>query len=95
MKRLISPWTGERKQRWEGGLAGLCGLSEPVGVLQLCRGVYTVCLVGMSASFQVCPCVFRLSCFNALTQAQRALMRGGLNCFSLSFRVVTDALTLI
>ena len=28
-------------------------------------------------------------------QAQHALMRGGLNCFSLSFRVVTDAPTLV
>ena len=31
---------------------------------------------------------FRLSCFNASTQAQHALMRGGLRCFSLC--VVTD-----
>ena len=42
MKRLLSPWTGcdskgegrrERKQKWEGSVAGLCGRSRPVGNL--------------------------------------------------------------
>ena len=51
--------------------------------LQFCRSVYTLCLFGMSASVQVCLCVCRLSCFNELTQAQHALLRGGLNWFSL------------
>ena len=37
-----------------------------------CRCVYTLCLFGLSASFQVCLCVCRLSGFNALTLAQHA-----------------------
>ena len=64
---------GERKQKWEGGVAGLCGLSRPVGIpSSIFRSVYTLCLFGVSASFQVCLCVGRLSCFNALTQGHHA-----------------------
>ena len=44
--------------------------------------VHLVFFFGMSASYQACLCVCRLSCFNALTQAQHAFLRGGLNCFS-------------
>ena len=43
-KCLLSPWTdcdsqgegcGERKQKWKGGVAGLCGPSRPVDILLL------------------------------------------------------------
>ena len=43
----------------EGSVAGLGGLSGPVGILPFncCCSVHTLCLFGMSVSFQTCLCV--------------------------------------
>ena len=58
-------------------MAGLCGLSRLVGIfLQFCRSVYTLCLVGMCASCQVCLCVCRLSCFPRVDAGSACLVRG-------------------
>ena len=68
MGALLSPWTGcDKKERdvvkgnnkWKGRVAGLGGLSEPVGVLPFifCCSVYALCHFGMSVSFQTCLCV--------------------------------------
>ena len=45
--------------KWKGSVAGLGGLSLPVGVLpfNFCCSVYTLCQFGMSVSFQTCLCV--------------------------------------
>ena len=65
MSALLSPWTGcvtaeerdvVRGNKWKGSVAGLGGLSGPVGILPFifCRSVYTMCLFGMSVVFQTC-----------------------------------------
>ena len=48
--------------KWKGSVAGLGGLSRPVGVFlfNFCCRVYTSCLFGMSVSFQTCLCVLRV-----------------------------------
>ena len=45
--------------KWKGSVAGLGGLSGAVGVLpfNFCCSVNTLCLFGMSVSFQTCLCV--------------------------------------
>ena len=54
-ERDVVRGNNERK----GSVAGLGGLSGPVGILpfNFCSGVYTLCLFGMSVSFQTCLCV--------------------------------------
>ena len=71
--------------KWKGGVAGLSGLTGPVGVppFNFCHSVYTLCPFWNECLISSVPLCCRLSCFNALTQAQHALLRGGLSCFSL------------
>ena len=42
--------------KWKGSVAGLGGLSGPVGILpfNFCCSVCTLCLYGMSVVFQTC-----------------------------------------
>ena len=58
-----------------------------------------LCLFGMSASFQVCLCVGRLSCSNAVTRAQHAWERccriGFCSRFSLEFFEPRDVPALV
>ena len=86
MKCLLSPVTGGDGLE-ETEVERLCGrfLWSEQACWYLFFNFVVVCtpcaFLEMSASFPVCLCVCRLSCFNALTQAEHALMRGGSNCF--------------
>ena len=69
--------SGERKQKWKGGVARLCGLSGPVGILS---SILSKC-VHLVPFWNECLCVCRLRCVNALTQALHALLRGVVELF--------------